>query len=236
MIGVIVGGGEGIASMMNYLFIFMFMNMGAFAVVIMLTTEGFRGDQITDYEGLAKSHPLAAALMLIFMFSLTGIPPLAGFWSKDEIISTAFRTGHYWVWGIALITAILTAFYMTRAVLLTFYGDYRGHGHAHEMPRVMTGPLVVLAGLSVVTGFLGAPQFGAIFAEWVHFGEAAHHEPFSYGFAAVSILGAVAGIVVTAAVVGWFSIKWLIDYLSRRSLYVFAAYCAVVGTIVFFLR
>jgi NADH-quinone oxidoreductase subunit L len=165
--------------------------LGAGAVIHAVHTNN-----MSEMGGLRKPMPVTFWTFAIGAAALSGIPPLAGFWSKDEIISTAFRTGHYWVWGVALLTAILTAFYMTRAVLLTFYGDYRGRAHAHEMPRVMTGPLVVLAAMSVITGFLGAPQFGAIFAEWVHFGEAAHHEPFSYGFAAVSILGALAGIAV----------------------------------------
>src|ERR671914_3035664 len=130
--------------------------LGAGAVIHAVHTNN-----MSQMGCLRKPMPVTFWTFAIGAAALSGIPPLAGFWSKDEIISTAFRTGHYWVWGVALVTAILTAFYMTRVVLLTFYGDYRGHAHAHEMPRVMTGPLVVLAGLSVVTGFLGAPQFGA---------------------------------------------------------------------------
>ena len=68
--------------MMNYLIIYAFMNIGAFAVIIMLRSEGFKGEDIDDYQGLSKTHPLAAVLMLIFMFSLTGIPPTAGFIGK----------------------------------------------------------------------------------------------------------------------------------------------------------
>jgi NADH-quinone oxidoreductase subunit L len=151
-------------------------------------------NNMSEMGGLRRYMPVTFLTFAIGAAALSGIPPLAGFWSKDEIITVAFRTGHYAVWAAALLTAILTAFYMTRAVFLTFFGQYRGEAHPHESPRVMTVPLMILAGLSVVVGFLGAPQFGAVFAEWVHFGEV-HHEPFSYGFAAVSILGAGAGIV-----------------------------------------
>jgi len=132
---------------------------------------------------------------LIGSAALAGIPPLAGFWSKDEIISTAFAEHSYGLWAIALITAVLTAFYMTRVVLLTFFGEYRGKAHPHESPLTMTGPLVLLAGLSCVVGFLGAPPFNAVFADWVHFGPLVH-EPFQYGFAAVSLVGAAAGLLV----------------------------------------
>ena len=68
LLGIIAGTSEGMASILNYLFIYAFMNIGAFAVVIMLRSDGFKGDNISDYEGLAKTHPLAAALMLVFMF------------------------------------------------------------------------------------------------------------------------------------------------------------------------
>jgi NADH-quinone oxidoreductase subunit L len=152
-------------------------------------------NNMSEMGGLRRFMPVTFVTFVIGAAALSGIPPLAGFWSKDEIISTAFHEGSY-VWMVGLLTAILTAFYMTRAVLLTFFGDYRGTAHAHESPAVMTGPLVVLAGFSVVAGFLNATAFDVhLFGEWVHFGEAGA-EAFNYGFAAVSVLGAVAGIVV----------------------------------------
>ena len=164
--------------------------LGAGAVI-----HAVHSNNMSSMGGLRRFMPTTFWTFLIGSAALSGIPPLAGFWSKDEIITTAFREEHFVLWGAAFLTAILTAFYMTRAVLLTFFGQYRGHGEPHEAPRAMTGPLVVLAGLSVVVGFLGAPPFGAVFADWVHI-EGAHHEPFSYGFAAVSIVGALAGILV----------------------------------------
>ncbi len=154
-------------------------------------------NNMSEMGGLRKAMPVTFVTFLIGSAALSGIPPLAGFWSKDEIISTAWRTGHYAIWFVALLTTILTAFYMTRVVLLTFFGSYRGTAHAaHESPPSMTVPLMILAGMSCVVGLLGAPQLYAVFADWVHFGAEAPHEPFQYGFAAVSILGALAGIAV----------------------------------------
>ncbi len=150
-------------------------------------------NNMSEMGGLRKHMPVTFWAFVIGAAGLSGIPPLAGFWSKDEIITQAFKTHSYGLWVVAMITAILTAFYMTRAVLLTFFGEYRGHGHPHESPPVMTGPLVVLAGGSALVGFLGAPQLNAVFADWVHFGPV-EHEPFAYGFAAVSIVGALVGI------------------------------------------
>ena len=150
-------------------------------------------NNMSEMGGLRRSMPITFWTFVIGAGALAGIPPLAGFWSKDEIITTAFRAGNYGLWAVTLLTAVITAFYMTRAVLLTFSGEYRGHGHPHESPAVMTVPLLVLAAGSAVVGFLGAPQFSAVFADWVHVG-AVEHEPFSYGFAAISILGAGLGL------------------------------------------
>jgi NADH-quinone oxidoreductase subunit L len=163
-------------------------------------------NKMSEMGGLRRFMPVTFWTFLIGAAALSGIPPFAGFWSKDEIISTAFHTGHYAIWAVALITAILTAFYMTRAVLLTFFGEYRGHGgsaeeaHAaqpHESPAAITVPLMVLAVGAIGAGLLNAGPLGVhLFGEWVHIGEPFKAEPFSYGFAAVSILGALAGIAV----------------------------------------
>src|SRR5207253_2806650 len=101
-------------------------------------------------------------------------------------------THHYAIWIVALVTAFLTALYMTRAVLLTFFGAYRGDGHPHESPRAMTYPMILLAVLSVVAGWIGIAE-GSGFKEWVRF-PGAEHEAFSLGLAAVSVLVALAGV------------------------------------------
>ncbi|MDP9344065.1 MAG: NADH-quinone oxidoreductase subunit L [Actinomycetota bacterium] len=148
-------------------------------------------NNMSEMGGLRKPMPLTFWTFLIGAAALSGIPPLAGFWSKDEIISQAWKSGHYAVFVVTLATAVLTAFYMTRAVLLTFFGEYRGTAHPHESPVSMTGPMTLLAALSVVAGFLGPTH---LFADWVHFGPLVR-EPVDYGFAAISLVGAAAGIV-----------------------------------------
>jgi len=120
LIGIVVGGPNGIASMMNYLFIYAFMNIGAFAIVIMLRTEGFKGETISDYEGLAKCHPLAAALMLIFMFSLTGIPPTAGFVGKFYLFMAAVNAGYTWLAIVAVVFSAISAYFYLRIVMLMY--------------------------------------------------------------------------------------------------------------------
>src|SRR5262249_1383580 len=95
--------------------------------------------------------------------AIAGIPGLAGYFSKDEILGGAFSAGWNVLFGIGLIVAGLTAFYMTRAVVMTFLGTYRGPAetgaHVPESPWVMLGPLVVLAVGSAAGGYVGIPDF-----------------------------------------------------------------------------
>jgi NADH-quinone oxidoreductase subunit L len=92
--------------------------------------------------------------------AIAGIPPLAGFWSKDEILVSAYRAGHTEIWLLGVIGAAMTAFYMFRLIFMTFHGkprDQHLHDHAHESPSSMTVPLIFLAAGSVVVGFVGVP-------------------------------------------------------------------------------
>jgi NADH-quinone oxidoreductase subunit N len=123
LLGIIAANNEGLASMMNYLLIYAFMNIGAFAIIIMLRSKGFKGESINDYEGLAKTHPLAAALMLIFMFSLTGIPPTAGFIGKLYIFMSAINAGYTWLVVVAVIFSAISAYFYLRIVMYMYMRD-----------------------------------------------------------------------------------------------------------------
>ena len=105
--------------------------------------------------------PVTAITMAIGALALAGIPPLAGFWSKDEILAADFARGgwFYVLWIIGLITALLTAFYIARLWVLVFMGEPRWeeNAHPHESPKVMTLPLIALAILSVVGGLVNTP-------------------------------------------------------------------------------
>jgi NADH-quinone oxidoreductase subunit L len=122
--------------------------------------------------GLRKSLPITFAVMLVGTLAIAGIPPFAGFFSKDEILWKAFSSphGHWSLWLIGLVTALMTSFYMFRMLFMTFLGQRRGgahghadHGHAHgahdvkESPWVMLAPLVVLAALSIAGGWYFKP-------------------------------------------------------------------------------
>ena len=117
--------------------------------------------------GLARYMPWTAALMWIATLAIAGIPPFAGFFSKDEILGAAFAEAAvhptwYAFWAMGIAAALLTAFYMTRLMLYTFHGPNRTgereREHLHEAPPVMTGPLVVLGVLTVIGGALNIPE------------------------------------------------------------------------------
>src|SRR5207302_7967867 len=115
---------------------------------------------------LKSKLPITYGTFLVATLALAGIPPFAGFFSKDAILAGAFASNHRLMFGIGLLTAGLTAFYMFRLVGLTFAGSFRGtpeqEHHLHESPPSMTVPLLVLAALSIVGGWVGLP---AVFGE-----------------------------------------------------------------------
>lgn len=122
---------------------------------------------LSQMGGLAKRMKITTATFVIGALSLSGIFPLSGFWSKDEILAAAFSSGNTPVLAIGLITAFLTAFYMFRLCFLAFFGKERKELHAHESPYSMTLPLMVLAFLTLVVGFLGSPFTGNVFSHFL---------------------------------------------------------------------
>jgi NADH-quinone oxidoreductase subunit L len=124
--------------------------------------------------GLKRWMPITYWTFVVGALAIAGIPPLAGFFSKDEILAAAALDGQWLLYLVGLATAALTAFYMFRAVLLTFHGSFRGteeqRHHLHESPPSMTVPLLVLAVGSVIAGWIGIPAvmtFGADI-NWLH--------------------------------------------------------------------
>lgn len=123
---------------------------------------------IRTMGGLRKYMPATGTTFWISTLAISGIPIFSGFFSKDEILSSLFFSGYgnslyFIVWGVAVFTAALTAFYMTRVTYLTFNGQERfpDEKHPHESPSIMTIPLWILAGLATIGGFLGfTPLFG----------------------------------------------------------------------------
>ncbi len=117
-------------------------------------------DMKKDMGGLRKHMPVTFWTFMVGSFALAGIFPLAGFWSKDEILATAGQGGYEIFMVVGLVGAFLTAAYMTRCVWLSFFGEYRGHADPHESPKPIIIPLIVLAVFSVLAGLANASAFG----------------------------------------------------------------------------
>ncbi|HUP69319.1 MAG TPA: NADH-quinone oxidoreductase subunit L [Acidimicrobiales bacterium] len=154
-------------------------------------------DMKKDMGGLRTVMPTTYKTFLIGSLALAGVFPLAGFWSKDEILLGASENGYKFFLLIGLAGAFMTACYMTRCVYLTFFGEYRGHGHPHESPPAITIPLIVLAVLSAAAGLLNAPGI-ELFSKWteneaVLLAGVAHHE-FSISTAMIGMAFGLAGI------------------------------------------
>jgi len=167
---------------------------------------------IQKYGGLKKYMPATYITFLLGSIAIAGIPPFSGFFSKDEILWHAYTSGGLFVWIVGLFTALLTTFYMFRLVSLTFEGKERFDTHSvhpHESPKVMTVPLMILALLSVIGGFIGIPEVfsgvgGNAFGEWLapvfkpalgkmqHFGFHTHFEEIL--LMAVSVAGVVLSV------------------------------------------
>jgi NADH-quinone oxidoreductase subunit L len=186
-------GPEGVTSGFFHLFTHAFFKALLFLAAGSVI-HAVHSNNMSDMGGLKEPMPVTYRTFLIGSAALAGVFPLAGFWSKDELLVGAWEHNQ-WLFFVLLAVAVMTAFYMTRCVLLTFFGSYRGEAHPHESPPVMTGPLVGLAGASVVVGFLGAPQLGAVFGDWVYF-EHPHEASFVVWVGLVGTLAAAAGIAI----------------------------------------
>jgi NADH-quinone oxidoreductase subunit L len=149
----------GIFHLMTHAFFKALLFLGAGSVI-----HAMGGEQdLMRMGGLRKHTPITFWTMFIAALAISGIFPFAGFFSKDEILWSAWSRGHHWIWAFGFLTAGLTAFYMFRLIFLAFSGKARHseetQHHVHESPFSMTGPLIVLGVLSIVGGFTGLPAW-----------------------------------------------------------------------------
>ena len=205
----------GIFHLMTHAFFKGLLFLGAGSVI-----HAVGGEQDMRKMGGLKTYiPITFTTMLIATLAIAGIPPLAGFWSKDEILWKAYQANPVY-WAVGVITAFITSFYMFRLLFMTFWGDYKGikvddHGHAHatqghgdhdhaephESPMVMLVPLVILAILSTIGGLVGIhngfehflePVFGSEFPKAITEGTGSTE----WLLMGVSVIFAFAGLIL----------------------------------------
>ena len=142
----------GIFHVMTHAFFKALLFLGAGSVI-----HGLSGEQdLRHMGGLRRAMPITAVTLFCASLAISGFPFTSGFFSKDAILSAAYDHAP-WMFWIGALTAGVTAFYVFRAFFMTFFGTYRGHHHPHESPLVMTGPLMILAILSLLGGFINIP-------------------------------------------------------------------------------
>jgi len=208
-VGVGVGAySAGIFHLVTHAFFKALLFLGAGSVI-----HGLHGEQdLRKMGGIAPRMLVTTVTFLVGAIGLAGLPPFAGFVSKDEILAATFHhEGHRLLWFILLVGVFLTALYTTRLVLLAFFGRPRmskeqAH-HIHESPAVMTIPLVVLALLTVVAGIGGmSAVHGTIFAHFLEpvlpIAEEEHNRGIIYGLMGISVAAVVAGVIVGGRVYG----------------------------------
>jgi len=201
-VGVGVGAyAVGIFHLVTHAFFKALLFLGAGSVI-----HGLHGEQdLRKMGGIAPRMLVTTVTFLVGAVGLAGIPPFAGFFSKDSILAAAFHEGYRVLWAILLIGVLLTAFYTARLVLLAFFGSPRmskeqAH-HVHESPAVMTVPLAVLAVLTAVAGIVAVPSslgttFERFMAPVLPFKAGEHGGLAELALAAVSVLTALAGVFV----------------------------------------
>jgi NADH-quinone oxidoreductase subunit L len=185
----------GIFHLVTHAFFKALLFLGAGSVIHALSGE----QDLRNMGGLRKHTPVTFLTILCASVAIAGVPPFSGFHSKDAILLAAYAHAP-WMYWVGVLTAGMTAFYVFRALFLAFFGEYRGHAHPHESPAVMTLPLVALAVLSLVGGYINIPRWlEPLFPAM----EEAHQPWLVY----VSVAAGLAGI----------SIAWLF-YIARPSL------------------
>ncbi len=197
--------------LMTHAFFKALMFLGSGSVIHAMHEE----QDVRKMGGLRKYLPITHATFVLGWLAIIGIPPFAGFFSKDEILWQSFSSPHgsKALWFIGVVTACLTAFYMTRLMVLTFWGKSRVDSsvHPHESPWTMTLPLIVLGLLSVIGGWVGIPHVigsvlpghpGNLFAEWV----APVTAKIKEGHGSVIVEWALMGLSVSlAGISAWFA-------------------------------
>jgi len=162
LLGLLAGGAAGAQSVSFYMLVYTVTNLGAFGFVILLESRGFAGETVTDFAGLARRHPLAAFGMLLFLLSLGGIPPTAGFMGKLYLFAAAVNAGYVWLAVVGVVMSAVSLYYYLRIVLQMYLRDGEGAEPATLVDAPWTERAVVVCGaLVLLIGVYPAPFAGA---------------------------------------------------------------------------
>jgi NADH-quinone oxidoreductase subunit N len=157
LIGPVVGSQLGVAAVLFYSLAYACMTIGAFGMVVLLARGTARGDQIDDFTGLAQKSPLAAGVMLLFLLSLTGIPPTAGFVGKFYLFAAAVNAGYIWLALIAVINSAISLFYYMRVAMVMYMRELPPQGIALSRSPALYLALLLAAVVTLILGIFPGP-------------------------------------------------------------------------------
>jgi NADH-quinone oxidoreductase subunit N len=162
LLGLASGSEKGIQSVVFYLAIYLVMSLGVFAIILLMKRRDIMVENIADLAGLARSQPLMAAMMLLFMFSLAGIPPLAGFWGKLYIFMAAVEAKLFWPAVLGVLASVVASYYYLRIVKVMYFDE---PAEALDRPAFGVNRAVAFVAAILVTVFSLAPQPLSLIAE-----------------------------------------------------------------------
>jgi NADH-quinone oxidoreductase subunit N len=170
LLGVLSGSDEGYSSAMFYVLVYVLMNLGTFGMILLLARSGFEADKLDDFKGLNKRDPWYAAVMLVLMLSMAGVPPLIGFYAKLTVLWAVIDAGYLWLAVVAVIFSLIGAFYYLRVIRLMYFEDpvdtapisaragmrwvLSLNGAAVMLLGILPGPLMALCQSSIATSLL----------------------------------------------------------------------------------
>jgi len=149
LLGVLSGTPEGYAAAMFYVVVYVLTTLGTFGVMLLLSRDGFEAENLEDYKGLNQRSPWYAAMMLILMFSMAGVPPVVGFYAKMSVLWAVIEAGHVWLAVVAVVFSLIGAFYYLRVVKLMYF----------DAPQDQS-PLVSNAAMRIVLSLNGLAVLG----------------------------------------------------------------------------
>jgi len=123
LLGIMTGVSEGYDAALYYTITYVIMSLGGFGMVILLSRAGFEADSLEDFKGLSARNPWFAAVMLMLMFSMAGVPPFVGFWAKLAVIQAILHAGHTWLAVAAVLFSVVGAYYYLRVVKLMYFDE-----------------------------------------------------------------------------------------------------------------
>ena len=127
LLGVLSGTAEGYAAAMFYVVVYVLTTLGTFGVMLLLSRDGFEAENLADYKGLNQRSPWYAALMLLLMFSMAGVPPVVGFYAKLSVLWAVVEAGYVWLAVVAVMFSLIGAFYYLRIVKLMYFDAPQDH-------------------------------------------------------------------------------------------------------------